>query len=803
MEVTTTFTNLSNNTTDGIPQMPDQCADIHQGDNDKTFQWGYYGIPENLLINVIAWIILLIIFTLLRRKAILYRAKEVIKNDSWRELFYNQEETSKNEEDTKDNTSILSLKANDHYFSWIISLFKIKNADISEKCGEDSAQYLSFQQHIIAYMMVVTCISLTIILPINFSGTLIKDSWDYGKTTISNRNPDDSLLYVHVTFAFLLLPIGIAFIRHFSKDLDLHKSIPTSRTLMITHVPRRHCQKDMIARYIQEAYPDVQVMQVEIAYDVKSLMKNERKRDTAQNALLYCEEFFAENNENVTMRPFLCGILCNCKCYDSCRCPRVEALEFYKEEVEKLSSIIEAEKVESLNNPTGVVFVQFDTAKNAQKVNQDHLPIKFGCIHNSLPPTSVSDELKPQRWISRNAPEPYDIYWANLSVTPKFWYFKAFVINILLFIVLVFFTTPLIVSTQLDVAIKWIQGTFYINPFISDFLPTLILWGLAALMPVMVAYSDKFMSHWTRSAENHAIMQKTFSYLLIMIVILPSLGLASVDALILWVFKPNNQTNGELQWECVFLPDRGAFFLNYIVTSTFIGAALQLIRVPDLIFYGIQRALARSEAEVLSIKKNTVYEFHFGVQYAWMLLIFAMTIIYSMVSPLITPLGTLCVMFKYLVDKYNIYYAYKPSRINKNIHISAINFVLVSILLLQLSLLFFSLIRLGLRGRTIYSLVLLLITVVVFLLHNGLHVFHKLNPYTMGFSNTTNESENSHEEDIEANNELVQWIPPTLHSSRQNSQNEETSYGALGDLKDETLPQSSCNEKEEQTEETR
>lgn len=791
--------------------MPDQCADIHHSDNDKNFQWGYYGIPENLLINVIAWIILLIVFTVVRRKAILYRAKEVIKNDRskllghsqynvWRELFYTREEPSKNEEDSKDSASILSFKAYDHYYSWIISLFKIKNADIIDKCGEDSAQYLSFQQHIIAYMMVVTCISLTIILPINFSGTLIKDPWDYGKTTISNRNPEDSLMYVHVTFAFLLLPIGIAFLRHFSKDLDLHKSIP-SRTLMITHVPRRHCQKDMIARYIQEAYPDIQVKQVEISYDVKSLMVNERKRDTAHEALLYCEDYFAENNENITMRPFLCGVLCNCRCYDSCRCPRVNAHEFYKEEVEKLSTIIDAEKVEALNHPTGVVFVQFDTVGNAQKVNQDHLPIKFGCIHNSLPPTSVSDELKPHRWISKTAPEPSDIYWANLSVAPKWWYLKAFVINVVLFTVLIFFTTPLIVSTQLDVAIKWIQGNIRISPFITEFLPTLILMGMSALMPVIVAYSDKLMSHWTRSAENHAIMQKTFSYLLIMIVILPSLGLASVDALVLWVFHPNNQTNGELQWECVFLPDRGAFFLNYIITSTFIGAALQLIRVPDLIFYTIQRALARSEAEVLSINKNNVYEFHFGVQYAWMLLIFAMTIIYSMVSPLITPLGTLCVIFKYLVDKYNIYYAYKPSRINKNIHISAINFVLVSILLLQLSLLFFSLIRLGLKGRTIYSLVLLLITSVVFLLHNGLHVFHKLSPYTMGFSNTTNESESIHEEDIEANNEL-QWVPPTLHSSRQNSQNEETSYVALEDHRDESFSQTPCIESEEQTENT-
>ncbi|CAL4066406.1 unnamed protein product [Meganyctiphanes norvegica] len=790
--------------------MTGHCEHINTG--DKGFHWGYYGIPENLLFNVIAWILLLLLFTIIRRRAILYRIKEVSKNDRtrllgrthynvWRDLFYGKEDISKNE-DEKDNVSIRSLNVYDSYFSWIPALFKMKIENIREKCGDDSVQYLSFQQHIIAYMMVVTTISLTIILPINFSGTLIDEHKDFGKTTISNRDPSDPLMYVHVTFAFLLLPIGIAFIRHFSKDLDLHKSMPVSRTLMITHVPRRHCQKDMIARYIQEAYPDMQVKNVEIAYDVASLIKNEKKRDTAENAILYCESYFKENGENLTMRPFLCGILCNCKCYDSCRCSRVEALEFYEEEVQKITSIIETEKVESLNNPAGVVFVQFDTVKNAQKVNQDHHPIKYGCKHISLPATSVSVELKPQNWISRNAPEPSDIYWENLSVTPRFWYFKAFFINVILFMVLIFLSTPLIVSTQLDVAILWLQNNIHISPFITEFIPTLFLWTLAALMPVMVAYSDKFMSHWTRSAKNHAIMQKTFSYLLFMVIILPSLGLTSVDAFVMWVFKANNETNGDLQWECVFLPDRGAFFLNYIITSTFIGAALELIRFPDLILYGIRRASARSEAEVLSINQDTLYEFHFGVQYAWMLLIFAMTIIYSMVTPLITPLGTLCVIFKHLVDKHNIYYAYSPSKISKNIHITAINFVLVSILLLQLSLLFFSLIRLGLKGRTIYSLILLLITVVVFLLHNGLNMFNKCNSTIIReSSDTSNESNRSSGEDIGDNDEVVQWVPSTFHTSRQNSSAEEVICGTTGEqivnIEGESSSHSFCNEIED------
>lgn len=59
--------------------------------------------------------------------------------------------------------------------------------------------------------------------------------------------------------------------------------------------------------------------------------------------------------------------------------------------------------------------------------------------------------------------------------------------------------------------------------------------------------------------------------------------------------------------------------------------------------------------------------------------------------------GVLYFVLKYYVDKYNIYYAYKPSTFNGRqfLHRSAINFVIVGVVHLQLSMLFFSVVRLG------------------------------------------------------------------------------------------------------------
>jgi hypothetical protein len=44
---------------------------------------------------------------------------------------------------------------------------------------------------------------------------------DFAHTTISNLEGDDDLLWVHLSVAILLFPVGIIFMRHFSVGLKI------------------------------------------------------------------------------------------------------------------------------------------------------------------------------------------------------------------------------------------------------------------------------------------------------------------------------------------------------------------------------------------------------------------------------------------------------------------------------------------------------------------------------------------------------------------------------------------------------
>lgn len=125
---------------------------------------------------------------------------------------------------------------------------------------------------------------------------------------------------------------------------------------------------------------------------------------------------------------------------------------------------------------------------------------------------------------------------------------------------------------------------------------------LAALLPVLVAYTALAELHWTRSGENRSMMVKTYTLLLFMVLILPTLGLTSINALFEWI---NDKDDDIIKWKCI--SDNGAFFLKYVTTCSFIGTALDLLRLPELLLYIIKMLHSRSSAERFAVRMVNFY----------------------------------------------------------------------------------------------------------------------------------------------------------------------------------------------------
>lgn len=236
------------------------------GPDNETFvlfkeAW-YGGIPQNLAFNLIGWLLLMILFSLLRRAAGNYGRLALVRKDDqdetskWTQLFFAPDDVTgralsdypdgptfaatgninrivqrdiENEnhflaEDDNDTSVVAAeeaLKEDKHFFAWIIKIFTLSDEKFLRKCGTDAVQYLKFQRHLILFVTVMMVMCICVILPINFQGELQGDNSDFGHTTISNLNGSADWLWIHAIMTVLFFPIGILIMRRFSVGLGL------------------------------------------------------------------------------------------------------------------------------------------------------------------------------------------------------------------------------------------------------------------------------------------------------------------------------------------------------------------------------------------------------------------------------------------------------------------------------------------------------------------------------------------------------------------------------------------------------
>jgi len=751
---TTTVAPDSNSSWAPVLPDPGKCNYFIVNGRTEIIKFGnpYGGIPQNLLINIVGWTILVLLFALIRRAAGNYGRLALIRRDDdeskWTEIFYSQQddeggggESRDRETEDKDTDSVTTAdfsEVDSRFLSWVSAIFTLRDDMIVRRCGTDALQYMKFQRHLIIFMLIITTVCCSIILPINMTmGNMQGDTKSFGRTTISNIPGEHGIILVHIIIGILFMPLGIFIMRKFSVTLDIEEDSEnlTSRTLMLDGIPKAYCKKDYVIRHFHEAYPAYEIEDVQVAYNVGDLCSLSKSLATARKAIVYCESYSRKHGGKELVMSN-CGLVSGFCCPCCCNTDQ-DASTFYKEKETELKASLDHERKSLESKANGVAFVTFASLADAKHVNKLHRKV-LGFPTSSLPPSSLQLVLMPRSWNVRMAPPPEDIYWENLNHNKYVRVLKVWVINIILFLVLFFFTTPSYIISLLETIpflhTKDIANDLKLNlpSYVTDFLPTLFLWTLSALLPVMVAYSDFWLGHWRRSVENLWIMRKVFGYLLFMVLVLPSIGLTTLSAFLEKIIKSKDPANGAINWQCIFLPDNGAFFINYVTTSALVGTGLELLRFPELFMYGFRLCFARSQAEISSVRKAITYEFSFGVNYGWMLLIFALTVSYSVICPLITPFGLFYLIMKHGVDRYNIYFAYKRSKINKNIHGCAINCVMISLLLQQLILLFFNTVRNTNKGllppKAILSITMFTIFCLLFLVQMFFNIFKGMSP---------------------------------------------------------------------------
>ena len=262
----------------------------------------------------------------------------------------------------------------------------------------------------------------------------------------------------------------------------------------------------------------------------------------------------------------------------------MSGLQYYTEKVARLQKEVERLTEESFRSPLGIAFVTFDHIKSSKTVFDDHKSSYLSCFKSTPQQSSLSDELKPEKWNVSFASEPSDIMWTNLKEKQLSHHLRIALIYIALIWIGFFFTTPEFLAHEINHWIKLFirhhEGSLPGASWLLNNLPTVILMIFATLMPSGLAMSVRCIGHDYKTTESYVVLRDTFWYLWLVVLVFPTLGLTTVENILIQ-FIDNHGKRVNVEWECFFNPDISAFYVDYVISAALVGTGVELVRISE------------------------------------------------------------------------------------------------------------------------------------------------------------------------------------------------------------------------------
>lgn len=311
--------------------------------------------------------------------------------------------------------------------------------------------------------------------------------------------------------------------------------------------------------------------------------------------------------------------------------------------------------------------------------------------------------------------------------------------------------------------LAWVQSSSWAAALFFQFLPNVLIFvSMYLVIPAALSSLSKFESHLTVSGEHRAALVKTFCFFLVNLIFLRALVESSLEGTLLKMgqcyMDGDDCKKIEQYMSASFLSKSCLSSLAFLITSTFLGISYDLLAPIPWIKKKLQKfrnndliQLAPEETEVhltetqddsledsllseryfsfdsgddltqsgnlngidlqgrdLSVypiarnPQSMMQTFDFAQYYAFNLIIFALTLIYSAFAPLVVPVGASYFGYRYVVDKYNFLFVYRvrgfPAGNDGKLMATVLKIMRVCVVLFLLSMLFFFSVR-GDSGR--------------------------------------------------------------------------------------------------------
>ncbi|EPQ51564.1 DUF221-domain-containing protein [Gloeophyllum trabeum ATCC 11539] len=592
--------------------------------------------------------------------------------------------------------------AHQAFFGWILPTIRTSEYTILQIVGLDAAVLLNFFKMSFYLFSVCSVFATFTLMPINLRSNIgIGDededsdwpSWGdsfASPNTTKPKTPTDkptdwldlisdanSYLTIHLLFTYLFTLLSLWFIyrnyRRFIRarqlfSLELVHSIP-ARTAMLSALPPHLQSERALAEYFEGM--NLAVESVTICREVGSL---KRLLDKRTDALLQLEQAWTKyvgnpstveaydpsssapaytDGEPGAVEAQQPRLVVPHRKRPSIRPgwfkPKVDALEYLQARFAEADAAVQAKRRSGKFRATQTAFVTFEKMSSAQiAVQTAHAPAPAQCL-------------------THQAPEPRDIVWANMSHSPRALVIRETLVLAAICVLLLFWLLPitflasLLSYKEIKKAWPWlgrlIDRNDKVQAIVQNSLPSVAMMSLNALLPFLLEALTYLQGYRARSWIEYSLLKKYFLFLLTNVVFI--FLLASTY----WqLVRDLANSPGKIPEKLAEALQKGRarhFFLSYVILQGIGIMPLQLLNLGVIIPKMLFRVFTRTPRDFAEL--NAPPMINYGVVYPQAILIFTITILYSIVQPLIVIFGAIYFGVAYVVYKYKLLFVfYKP-----------------------------------------------------------------------------------------------------------------------------------------------
>nr|XP_043628060.1 CSC1-like protein At1g32090 [Erigeron canadensis] len=538
------------------------------------------------------------------------------------------------------------------FLNWMPQALKMKEPEIIEHAGLDSAVFLRIYILGLKIFGPVTLTALLLLVPVNVSdGTLSflsKDLVvsDIDKLSISNVQPKSLKFFAHISMMYAFT-FWICYMLYKEYDMvtSMRLSFMASKhrraeqfTVLVRNMPNGHSVSDNVDKFFKKNHPDHYLCH-QVVYNANKFGRLVRRRHRLQNWLdYYMLKFERHPGKRPTIKTGFLGLWGK----------KVDSIEYYKQLIKQFDQRLTMERQKVLKDPKCIMpatFVSFNSRWGAAVCAQ------------------TQQSKNPTMWLTNWAPEPRDVYWRNLAIPFVSLSIRKVVISLLVFALVFFYMIPIAFVQSLAnleglerVApfLRPVIELKFIKSFLQGFLPGFALKFFLYILPSVLMVMSKIEGHVAFSVLERRTAAKYYYFMLVNVFLGSIVTGTAFEQLDSFIHQSPTQIPRTIG---VSIPMKATFFITYIMVDGWAGIAAEILRLKPLVIFHLKNMfIVKTERDRENAMDPGGVDFPETIPS--LQLYFLMGIVYAVITPILLPFILIFFAFAYFVYRHQIINVY-------------------------------------------------------------------------------------------------------------------------------------------------